>query len=39
MRTLGVDIDAKSPEEFAEYIRTEIVKWTAVVKAAGAKLE
>jgi len=36
---LGVDIAGTSPAEFAAYIKTEIPKWTAVVKAAGAKLE
>jgi len=36
---LGIDIIASSPEEFARYIRSEIPKWTAVVKAAGAKLD
>ena len=27
------------PDEFARYIKSEIPKWTAVVKASGAKLE
>jgi tripartite-type tricarboxylate transporter receptor subunit TctC len=36
---LGVDIVAGSPEEFGAYIRSEIPKWTAIVKASGATLE
>ncbi len=36
---LGVDIVASSPAEFATYIADEIPKWTAVVKASGAKLD
>lgn len=36
---LGVDILGGTPEAFAAYIAAEIPKWTAVVKASGAKLE
>jgi len=36
---LGVDIIGGTPEEFAAYIRSEIPKWTAIVKASGAKLD
>jgi tripartite-type tricarboxylate transporter receptor subunit TctC len=36
---LGVEIIGGTPEEFAAYIRSEIPKWTAIVKASGAKLE
>jgi tripartite-type tricarboxylate transporter receptor subunit TctC len=36
---LGVDIIGGTPEEFAAYIKSEIPKWTAIVKASGAKLE
>ncbi len=36
---LGVDILGGSPEDFAAYIKSEIPKWTAIVKAAGAKLD
>jgi tripartite-type tricarboxylate transporter receptor subunit TctC len=36
---LGVDIIGGSPEEFAAYIKAEIPKWTAVVKASGARLD
>jgi tripartite-type tricarboxylate transporter receptor subunit TctC len=36
---LGVEITASSPEEFAAYIKSEIPKWTAVVKSAGVHME
>jgi tripartite-type tricarboxylate transporter receptor subunit TctC len=36
---LGIDIIGSSPEEFAAYINSEIPKWTAIVKASGAKLD
>jgi tripartite-type tricarboxylate transporter receptor subunit TctC len=36
---LGVDIISGSPAEFAAYIKSEIPKWTAIVKASGAKLD
>ena len=36
---LGVDIAGGSPDDFAAYIRSEIPKWTAIVKASGAKLD
>jgi len=36
---LGIDIIGGTPEEFAAYIRSEIPKWTAIVKASGAKLD
>jgi len=36
---LGVDIVGNSPEEFAAYIKAEIPKWTAIVRASGAKLD
>ena len=36
---LGVDISPDMPEEFAAYIKSEIPKWAAVIKASGAKLE
>ncbi len=36
---LGVDILGGSPENFAAYIKSEIPKWTAIVKASGAKLD
>ena len=36
---LGVDIVGNTPQEFEAYIKSEIPKWTAIVKASGAKLE
>jgi tripartite-type tricarboxylate transporter receptor subunit TctC len=36
---LGVDIVGDSPKEFEAYIKTEIPKWTAVVKTSGAQIE
>ena len=35
----GGDIVADTPEEFAAFIRTEIPKWSKVVKDAGAKVD
>ncbi len=36
---LGFDIIASSPQEFAAQIKTEVAKWTRVVKEAGIKVE
>ena len=36
---LGVDIVGSTPKEFEAYIKTEIPKWTAVVKSSGAQVE
>jgi tripartite-type tricarboxylate transporter receptor subunit TctC len=36
---LGVDVVGSSPQEFAAYIKSEIPKWSAVVQAAGARLD
>jgi len=36
---LGVDIVGSTPEEFAAYIKAEVPKWTAIVKASGATLD
>ncbi|HEY7662941.1 MAG TPA: tripartite tricarboxylate transporter substrate binding protein [Xanthobacteraceae bacterium] len=36
---LGVDVIGGTPDEFAAYIRSEIPKWSAIIKASGAKLE
>jgi tripartite-type tricarboxylate transporter receptor subunit TctC len=35
----GVDVVTNTPEQFAAYIRSEIAKWAAIVKASGARLE
>ena len=36
---LGVDIVGDLPQEFQAYIKSEIPKWTAIVKASGATLD
>ncbi len=36
---LGVDVIGGTPEEFAAYIKAEIPKWTAIVRASGARLD
>ena len=36
---LGMDVVGGKPEEFRAYIKSEIPKWAAVVKASGAKVE
>ena len=36
---LGVDIVGDTPTEFAAYIKAEIPKWTAIVKASGATMD
>jgi tripartite-type tricarboxylate transporter receptor subunit TctC len=36
---LGVDVVGNAPEELRAYIKSEIPKWAAIVKASGAKLE
>jgi tripartite-type tricarboxylate transporter receptor subunit TctC len=36
---LGVDIVGNTPKEFEAYIKAEIPKWTAIVKASGATLD
>ena len=38
-RGLGVDIIGGSPDDFAAYIKAEIPKWSAIVKASGAHLD
>jgi tripartite-type tricarboxylate transporter receptor subunit TctC len=35
----GIDPVANTPEEFAAQIKTDLAKWSKVVKAAGAKLD
>src|SRR5262249_44955521 len=36
---LGVDIAGDTPGEFQSYIKSEIPKWTAIVKTSGARLD
>ena len=35
----GADPEASTPEQFAAFIKTEIVKWANLVKLTGAKME
>jgi tripartite-type tricarboxylate transporter receptor subunit TctC len=37
--TLGVEPVESTPEQFAAYMRTELVKWGDIVKRSGTKLE
>lgn len=39
LTNLGLDIMPTSPDELAAYINTEIPKWSAIIKASGAKLQ
>jgi tripartite-type tricarboxylate transporter receptor subunit TctC len=39
LHDLGVEVGASTSEEFAAYIKSEIPKWAAVVKASGAQVE
>jgi tripartite-type tricarboxylate transporter receptor subunit TctC len=39
LHDLGVEVDSSTPEAFAAYIKSEIPKWAAVVKASGAQVE
>jgi tripartite-type tricarboxylate transporter receptor subunit TctC len=38
-KALGVEPAGGTPEQFAQYVRKEIVKWADVVKKAGIKVE
>lgn len=38
LQKLGIDLVGDTPAEFAAYIRSEIPKWAAVIKASGAHL-
>ncbi|HTQ73842.1 MAG TPA: tripartite tricarboxylate transporter substrate binding protein [Burkholderiales bacterium] len=39
LEAASIDVVANTPEEFADYIRSETAKWAQVVKASGAKVE
>jgi tripartite-type tricarboxylate transporter receptor subunit TctC len=39
LHDLGVEVGSSTPEEFTAYIKSEIPKWAAVVKASGAQVE
>jgi tripartite-type tricarboxylate transporter receptor subunit TctC len=36
---LGVEVGSSSPQAFTAYIKSEIPKWAAVIKTAGARIE
>jgi len=35
----GVEIIGNTPQQFGDYLRSEVVKWTKVVKDSGAKID
>jgi len=39
LSVLGAEVAIKSPPELASFLRDDIKKWAAVVKASGAKAE
>jgi tripartite-type tricarboxylate transporter receptor subunit TctC len=39
MQDFGVQVVGDSPEEFGQFIRKEIERWTRVAKAANIKLD
>jgi tripartite-type tricarboxylate transporter receptor subunit TctC len=39
LATLTMEPVGGTPAEFAEYVRAEVVKWGAVVKQTGAKVD
>jgi tripartite-type tricarboxylate transporter receptor subunit TctC len=39
LAALGIDIVGDTPDEFGAYIKSEIPKWAAVIKASGAQLQ
>ena len=39
LATLGFEFTPNSPEQFAEYLKREIVKWAKVVKDSGARVD
>lgn len=39
MAGMGLEITTSTPEEFGMYIKTEIAKWTQVIKDSGARAD
>jgi len=39
MTALGAESSVKTPDQFAQYVRDEIVKWAKVVRESGARLD
>jgi len=36
---MGMEAEASTPEQFAEYLRAEVAKWAKVVKTTGLRLD
>ena len=39
LRTQGTEVVAGSPEQLAEFVRTELAKWSLAAKASGARID
>ena len=39
LTALGAEPSTKTPDQFAQYVREEIIKWAKVVRESGAKLD
>ena len=39
LRTQGTEVVAGSPEQLAEFVRTELAKWSQAAKASGARID
>ena len=39
MRGMGLELYGTTPEQFAQFIRDENVKWAKVIKATGARID
>ena len=39
LTTQGIDTKLSSPEQFADYMQNEVVKWSHVIKSAGVKVD
>lgn len=35
----GLDLTPGTPEQFAAYLKSELVKWARVIKESGARLD
>jgi len=39
LAALGVDPQAGSPDDFTRFIAGEIIEWTKIIKASGARID
>ena len=39
LATLGFDFTSNTPEQFADYLKIEVVKWAKVVRESGARVD